>query len=263
MADPSRRNLQVPEREMNKAEEARLEAIQQQQQKQQQTRKLTKREFCLIVVIVLLTLVICGLVGFIIGWFLWPHSTPASSTSSDNDGVNRNMAVDIDDVRIVNESTDADDAGVGRFNNESICLTQGCLQAGLQLLEKMDFTSDPCRDFWRFACGKTEARNAIFPLKSPTDPVLLLENIVNENVLKLLQSKVGRIGKRSSERKVKQLFAGCMDTGAREKQGRKEFVEVVRKLGGWPAIGKISVSFIYVEIQAELAREKYKCISKF
>ena len=55
----------------------------------------------------------------------------------------------------VARSSDSDD--------DSMCLTEGCVQLASRMRSSMDQSVDPCQDFYTFSCGRYED-NTVTPL---------------------------------------------------------------------------------------------------
>lgn len=41
---------------------------------------------------------------------------------------------------------------IGKYK-DNLCKSKDCLRAASNLLQSMDFTADPCDDFYKFTCG--------------------------------------------------------------------------------------------------------------
>ncbi|CAJ0561590.1 unnamed protein product, partial [Mesorhabditis spiculigera] len=46
-----------------------------------------------------------------------------------------------------------------KLNNNSVCITEGCVRAAALVIENMNPDADPCEDFHEFACGRFNKRN--------------------------------------------------------------------------------------------------------
>lgn len=39
------------------------------------------------------------------------------------------------------------------WNEDSVCITDNCMQTSINILQNSDFTVDPCDDFYKYTCG--------------------------------------------------------------------------------------------------------------
>ena len=48
------------------------------------------------------------------------------------------------------------------ISENQICITKECIESSFNLLENIEFTANPCEDFYEFSCGKY-MKEAIIP----------------------------------------------------------------------------------------------------
>ncbi|MCX6587419.1 MAG: M13 family metallopeptidase [Acidobacteria bacterium] len=89
-------------------------------------------------------------------------------------------------------------------------------------LAGLDLSCKPCEDFWRFANGLWVDRNPIPASQSGWGTMSVVSEGNRERLRALLETAAAANAPAGSrERKIGDLFAACMDTGAVEKQGMK------------------------------------------
>lgn len=126
---------------------------------------------------------------------------------------------------------------VPRDKNESdsVCSTRACMRAANQTLERMDFSVDPCDDFYSFACGKYVKETKI---PDDKDRVGVFTEIA-DNVRNQLHSL---LTENDDEKNVpsfnhaKEAYKMCMDESTIEKHGKEPLNSITEQLDGWPVV---------------------------
>lgn len=106
------------------------------------------------------------------------------------------------------------------------------------LLQNMNQSADPCDDFWEYSCGGWLDRTEIPASMESVGVDWELDQRIHRDVRSILESQLKRSGARSAERKFKDLYHSCMDTGAIEAQGPTPFQDIVNQFGGWSFMRK-------------------------
>jgi len=69
-----------------------------------------------------------------------------------------------------------------------ICQSEACREAGLALYESINFTVNPCDDFFEFACGNWNDKHPIPDDKSNVGTFNLLDEELTTNMRQILES---------------------------------------------------------------------------
>ncbi|XP_077998346.1 neprilysin-1-like [Glandiceps talaboti] len=129
----------------------------------------------------------------------------------------------------VSEEVDGDDA-------VNYCMTDHCKRLSEEIAVKMDFSVDPCEDFFEFSCGKWNRDHDIPGDKSRYDMFMELKRIVTDRVIEMLSTPNNET-ESDAIIKAKNNFKACMDTDAIEVRGSQPLIDVITHLGGWPVLG--------------------------
>ncbi|XP_016962687.1 neprilysin-1 [Drosophila biarmipes] len=127
------------------------------------------------------------------------------------------------------------DSGSGHEGAESICMTQECVRTAASLLSAMDLNTDPCEDFFQYACGTW---NKMHPIPEDRSSISTFEVLSDQQQVILRAVLEEPIDERDNRAtiKAKTFFKSCMDIPQIRKIGTGRLREVLESLGGWPVI---------------------------
>ncbi|XP_054720932.1 neprilysin-1-like [Uloborus diversus] len=118
-------------------------------------------------------------------------------------------------------------------NSLNICLTPECVKTAASLLNAMDQTSDPCEDFFQFACGTWNKLHMIPQDRSSISTFEVMADDL-QVILKGLLEEPANNHDNSATIKAKTFYKSCISTVQIDAIGDKPLRDVVQELGGWP-----------------------------
>lgn len=116
-----------------------------------------------------------------------------------------------------------------------ICYTDECLDAALFLLKSINFTVDPCDNFFQYSCGRWLSENPIPPTSSRWSHFdVLIENV--NQVTQGILTTPAESDDFKPVKQVKEFYNLCLDTDAMEEVGLIPVLATLVAYGGWPAV---------------------------
>uniref|UniRef100_A0A1I7XA43 Peptidase_M13 domain-containing protein n=1 Tax=Heterorhabditis bacteriophora TaxID=37862 RepID=A0A1I7XA43_HETBA len=117
---------------------------------------------------------------------------------------------------------------------DHVTFSPGYIKASEYLTKSINFTVDPCDDFFEFTCGNwIETHPIPNHLTSYSHFRILSEKVLNE-MRELFESEVP--SKSNSINVLKSLYRKCMDKETLNRIGAKEMLETIKGFGHWPMI---------------------------
>ncbi|XP_050475405.1 neprilysin-4-like isoform X3 [Bombus huntii] len=113
---------------------------------------------------------------------------------------------------------------------DEMCQSEECVRTAARIIEAMNRSVDPCRDFYKFACGGWISKNPIPQSQTSWDQLSLLK----ERLLKDLRILLEESDDGNDLRSVKlarTLYRTCMNLTSVEALGLKPVYETFNKLG--------------------------------
>lgn len=116
-----------------------------------------------------------------------------------------------------------------------MCLTSGCITAASHILNAIDSSTEPCNDFYQFACGNFVKNTYIPDDKLTVDTFSTLADQIDIQLRTIIEDEI--VPKESNVFVlVKNLHRSCMNRTAVEALGLEPFRKILRQIGGWPVI---------------------------
>lgn len=106
---------------------------------------------------------------------------------------------------------------------------------GQMMSNYMDWSVDPCTDFYRFACGNWDHYNPIPDDAAGFDTFEKLRDQLHETLQQLLES-TDNSSDSLAVTKAKDLYRSCMDLDKLEERGKAPLLQLLQDLGGWPIL---------------------------
>lgn len=116
-----------------------------------------------------------------------------------------------------------------------LCFTSGCITAASNILSSIDQSTEPCHDFYQFACGNFIKNSYIPDDKLTVDTFTTLADQIDIQLRTIIE---GEIAPKESNvfALVKNLHKSCMNRTAVEAFGLEPFRKILQRIGGWPAV---------------------------
>ncbi|XP_046558654.1 LOW QUALITY PROTEIN: endothelin-converting enzyme homolog [Haliotis rubra] len=120
---------------------------------------------------------------------------------------------------------------------DNTCFTKSCLDATSYALDNMNFTVNPCDNFYEYACGNYRRKRPLNAVDKDHSPLRDLFYRNRQKLRTLLEAPVKRNTDWASERKLKHLFQSCMDDFTLEQLKGRRLEQVLKPIGGWYVLG--------------------------
>ncbi|KAK2179422.1 hypothetical protein NP493_491g01000 [Ridgeia piscesae] len=118
----------------------------------------------------------------------------------------------------------------------------------------MDLTSDPCDDFFEYACGGWNKKNVIRDDMPNYNTFSKLRDELQVKLRVLLETPVDPEEPKAITN-AKNLFTSCQNMSLIESRGEQPLLDLLHQLGGWPVLDGASWNesrFSWVQLMADL-----------
>lgn len=113
------------------------------------------------------------------------------------------------------------------------CLREGCIDTAHYMIHSLDNKTDPCVDFFQYACGGWVQNHPIPGSKSFWGIYSVLWEENQSKLRNLLSSPSISDTKSTAVKKAKQFYDSCMDEDSIDKLDAQPLKEVIENIGGW------------------------------
>ncbi|XP_054242020.1 neprilysin [Indicator indicator] len=116
--------------------------------------------------------------------------------------------------------------------DDGICKTSDCIKSAARILENMDTTAEPCKDFYQYACGGWLKRNVIPETSSRYSNFDILRDdleVVLKDVLDTPSSN-----DIAAVQKAKTLYRSCVNETTIDSRGGKPLISLLPNVSDWP-----------------------------
>ncbi|NXD82979.1 NEP protein, partial [Halcyon senegalensis] len=116
--------------------------------------------------------------------------------------------------------------------DDGICKTSDCIKSAARILENMDTSAEPCRDFYQYACGGWLKRNVIPETSSRYSNFDILRDeleVVLKDVLDTPSSN-----DIPAVQKAKTLYRSCINETTIDSRGGQPLIRLLPDVSDWP-----------------------------
>ncbi|EDO41501.1 predicted protein [Nematostella vectensis] len=123
-----------------------------------------------------------------------------------------------------------------RSYQNPICETKGCISAAFSILNKMDETVNPCRDFYQYACGKW-LKDSVVPAGNSKWSAFHQVAEQNLRTLKKIFDRDDFASNGDIFRKVRDYYSSCTNKSIIEERDAAPLKKLISDVGSWSVTG--------------------------
>ncbi|NXD14556.1 NEP protein, partial [Nothocercus nigrocapillus] len=116
--------------------------------------------------------------------------------------------------------------------DDGVCKTSECIKSAARIIDNMDTTAEPCKDFYQYACGGWLKRNVIPETSSRYSNFDILRDEL-EVVLKDVLDKPNS-NDITAVQKAKTLYRSCINETAIDSRGGMPLISLLSNVSDWP-----------------------------
>ncbi|RWS13894.1 endothelin-converting enzyme 1-like protein [Dinothrombium tinctorium] len=148
--------------------------------------------------------------------------------------------------------------------NESVCLSKECVRAAAAIIDRIDFSVDPCTNFYDFACGRFLKTKTVPDDHTSRNILQEMQDDIYTEMKNYLQTPIDEQNDAVSIKQVKRFYASCMnDSSANDElSAAKALFDLMKASGGsWSLLDDLYAGATILEnvylINASIANEQY------
>ncbi|PFX11525.1 Endothelin-converting enzyme 2, partial [Stylophora pistillata] len=115
------------------------------------------------------------------------------------------------------------------LHQNTVCVTQGCIDAAHHMFHALNRSVHPCDDFYEYACGGWLQNHPIPESKSFWG----IYSALQEDNERLLRQLLAAPTRSPTIKKAKTFYNSCMNLTNINKMGAKPLRDIIEDLGGW------------------------------
>ncbi|XP_063587645.1 uncharacterized protein LOC134764897 [Penaeus indicus] len=115
-----------------------------------------------------------------------------------------------------------------------VCETPECAVAASQISESLDLSTNPCDNFYQFACGGWMDKHPI-PDSGATGTFYEAGDVLTKRLKLILESPVSP-SEAEPLHMVNRFYEACMDTDTMDSLGLQPLITSLNNQGGWPMV---------------------------
>ncbi|KAJ8668517.1 hypothetical protein QAD02_010180 [Eretmocerus hayati] len=126
-------------------------------------------------------------------------------------------------------------AGIGGMDESIICYKPECIKTASRILSNIDFSIDPCDNFYKFVCNGF-LNNTVIP--DGQQGVSAIKPMIGEMLLelKLLLQQEANANDTIYMNLTRMYYQSCMNTYVIDEKGLQPLMITLENLGGWPLL---------------------------
>ncbi|XP_041067411.1 phosphate-regulating neutral endopeptidase PHEX isoform X2 [Carcharodon carcharias] len=123
------------------------------------------------------------------------------------------------------------------LHSEERCFTPECTEAAILMFNKINWSADPCENFFEFACGRWIKETPIPEDYSSYGTYSLVRQNVNVKLRELLENPIDEERDNEVVKKTKDLYRSCMNESAIEMEDAKPLLKFLKQpFLHWPVL---------------------------
>nr|XP_032643295.1 neprilysin isoform X2 [Chelonoidis abingdonii] len=116
--------------------------------------------------------------------------------------------------------------------DDGVCKSSDCIKSAARIIENMDTTAEPCKDFYQYACGgwlkkkvipETSSRYSNFDILRDELEVVLKDVLDRDNSNDIV-----------AVQKAKTLYRSCINETIIDSRGGKPLINILPRVSEWP-----------------------------